>query len=204
MLYPKKFTAAEVRRIKEIFDKAWPAVREYGEIMSEMTSKPTVECPDCGDVLRIGVGNAESTLANHRGKKACQAQTAARAARAEGLMPVFDVTGALEEEIMAPIRTHAALIEMRPTGYYSGDPRRATYPFSSEMASAYGVRLPTRGGAEVVAMPWVPIWAVDCVRQALDAGDDPEVALLIYWNTIRDLPDFANSMLADARILDKE
>lgn len=164
----------------------------------------SVVCPDCGADLRIGVGNEESTLAAHRGKMPCKARQGERAARADGLVPVFDMDGEIPEEVMSAVRRHG-LVELRPTCYYSGDPRRGGYPqLNSAMCSTYGVRPPARGASAVIDLPWAPVWAVDAAKNALDAGDDAEVAILITWNAIRDIPDYASTMLGDERILDKD
>jgi hypothetical protein len=145
----------------------------------------TVKCPDCGQLVN------PAELERHQAESLCRAQMGANAAEARGLVRVRNPLGRInvDQEVLAPLE-RAGLVENLMTGV------KVRWFFQ---------KIDTRADRhERCGEDWVPAWAVMAASDAMDAGDDPDAAVHAYRMAVRECPEMETSMLADARILDKE
>lgn len=158
-----------------------------------------VTCPKCGLDWTVGEpAQSGLVLQSHEGKSVCRARVAEQDAKTRGMVVRNDWAKGygiprgydIPEEVAVYIRD-AGLMEELETN------TRRSRTFMRVQGDMKDI-----DREEPVREEWYPIWAVDAVNQALDSGDDPAQALLVYRQALREVPDFANSMLGDPRLLD--
>lgn len=188
-------------------------VKKWEPPLDNVGERLTVECPDCLQKLSVGVGGVKAALAGHRDRKPCQARRINAGAMSAGWVPLHDLADQSVEHDETPGEAELSALPFyqacRRAGvkiawikslYYDGSPR--TTPMDLDRLVRMGIwdeAWPiVRGQSKLVAVPWIPAWALQVWRDCLGNGDNVERALRAW---VEAGANQGAGMLMDSRLL---